>query len=88
MQKHIKVYFNFFNPYNDFIACEICGKPANDIHHIHRRSEFGTKTKDEQDKIENLIALCRDCHDKAHANELTKEYLTEKHQERMNLFKK
>jgi 5-methylcytosine-specific restriction endonuclease McrA len=29
-----------------------------DIHHIERRGMGGTK----QDKIENLMALCRKCH--------------------------
>jgi len=37
-----------------------------DIHHIEPRSSFGSKRKDEQDKIENLIGLCRECHNKAH----------------------
>ena len=79
MQKHIKVYTNHFPSHTNYYPCEVCHSKAVDIHHIKRRSEFGTKTKDQQDKIENLIALCRSCHDKAHANELTKEELTEIH---------
>jgi len=60
---------------------------ANDIHHIRRRSEFGSKTKEEQDRIENLIALCRDCHDKAHSGELNKDFLTYMHEKTMKLYK-
>lgn len=81
MQKHIKVYFNHYGlDEHSFIACEVCkAKKAVDIHHIVFRSKFGKKTKDQQDAIENLIALCRECHNKAHDNKLTKEWLTELH---------
>jgi 5-methylcytosine-specific restriction endonuclease McrA len=50
----------------DFIPCEACGRPAVDIHHIHGRGEG-------KDVIENLIALCRKCHDMCHAEKLNKE---------------
>lgn len=83
MEKHTKVYLEFFPFHNGFYSCEICNKPATEIHHIERRSEFGSKRKDEQDKIENLIAVCRVCHDKAHANIHTKEFLKEVHEKRM-----
>jgi 5-methylcytosine-specific restriction endonuclease McrA len=43
----------------DFIECEICGKQATDIHHIDSRGMGGSKNKD---TIENLMALCRECH--------------------------
>ncbi|MEN5308782.1 HNH endonuclease signature motif containing protein [Chryseobacterium cucumeris] len=79
MEKHTKVYLKFFPSHSGFYHCEICHSQATEIHHIKRRSEFGSKTKDQQDKIENLIALCRTCHEKAHANVFTKEYLTEVH---------
>lgn len=83
MQKHHKVYTEYFPSHTGYYSCEICGKKAEDIHHIKRRSEFGKKTKDQQDQIENLIALCRDCHNKAHANELTKDYLFEIHKKNL-----
>ncbi|RMZ60044.1 HNH endonuclease [Chryseobacterium nematophagum] len=86
MEKHTKVYTEFFPTHNGFYYCEICHKQAHDIHHIIRRSEFGTKTKDQQDKIENLIALCRMCHEKAHCNIFTKEYLTEVHQKTIKIW--
>lgn len=51
-----------------------------DIHHIIPRSKFGSKRKDEQDDIKNLMALCRKHHDEAHAEKLSKEYLKGVHQ--------
>jgi hypothetical protein len=76
MQPHIQIYFESFGyTVADTILCEVCGAVSVDIHHIIPRSKFGKKRKDEQDKITNLIALCRNCHVKAHENKLTKEYL-------------
>lgn len=75
MQQHTKNYLSYFG-FPDFVACENCGAPSVDIHHVIPRSKFGKKEKDKQDHISNLIALCRSCHEKAHANILTKEYLT------------
>ena len=43
----------------DFIGCEVCGRPASDIHHIQPRGMGGSKFRDTAD---NLIALCRFCH--------------------------
>jgi len=64
MKKHIKTYLNHFhNP--DFVACEMCGRRAVDIHHIVYKSRGGT------DDFENLIALCRHCHNLAHAERIT-----------------
>jgi len=60
MKQHTKIYFDYFGyDVTDFIPCEICGKMANDIHHIHARGMGGTK---QADNIENLMALCRNCH--------------------------
>jgi 5-methylcytosine-specific restriction endonuclease McrA len=44
---------------NSFIPCEVCGLKAVDIHHLEARGMGGSKTKD---TIENLQALCRECH--------------------------
>lgn len=70
MQKHTKVYFEHFgySP-GDFIPCELCGTKSVDIHHIEARSSFGSKRKHEQDSIENIISLCRPCHERAHGPE-------------------
>lgn len=63
---------------DDVIMCEYCKSGvARDIHHIIPRSKFGSKRKEEQDHVTNLIGLCRPCHDDAHANKITKEQLQE-----------
>lgn len=72
MKKHTKIYFKYFGyDVSDFIACEICGSEAVDIHHIDCRGMGGT----EKDDIENLMAVCRRCHElkgdkKQYMNEL------------------
>ena len=43
----------------DWIPCEVCNRQAVDIHHIEARGMGGSE---ERDTIENLMALCRDCH--------------------------
>lgn len=43
----------------DIVLCE-CGRVAVDIHHKKFKSQGGT------DDINNLVALCRECHKKAH----------------------
>lgn len=76
MQKHTKNYLDHHGYTTaDFIPCEVCGAKSVDIHHIEPRSKFGSKRKEEQDNINNLIALCRICHDKAHSYEYSKEFL-------------
>ena len=65
MQKHTKVYMQFFDyGEQDFIPCEMCGSKATDIHHIERR----TRNKVTNDFVENLVGLCRDCHVKAESD--------------------
>ena len=60
MKNHTKVYFKAFGyDTNSWIACEVCGATAVDIHHIESRGMGGSKTAD---TIENLMALCRACH--------------------------
>ena len=57
MKKHTKIYFEALGyNLNDFIACEISGQPAIDIHHLISRGRGGT------DRIENLMALTRELH--------------------------
>jgi 5-methylcytosine-specific restriction endonuclease McrA len=60
LKNHTKIYFKHFGyGIDDFIPCEICGNKAVDIHHIENRKIGGDKKKD---NIENLMALCRECH--------------------------
>jgi len=76
MQKYIKNYCKYHNICEqDVILCEVCGRIAVDIHHIKYRSQGGS------DDVDNLIALCRKCHDLAHAKEITEEelYVRKKH---------
>jgi predicted restriction endonuclease len=67
MQSHIKIYMAYFDYVTqEEIPCEACTRPGNDIHHIHGRGEG-------KDVIENLMALCRKCHDRATTS---KNYIT------------
>lgn len=60
MKKHTKIYHDYFDlDPGDWIGCEVCNTTAVDIHHIDARGMGGSK---EKDTIENLMALCRDCH--------------------------
>jgi len=62
-KKYTKIYINYYDyGEQDVILCENCRKRAVDIHHIKFKSKGGTND------ISNLIALCRDCHIKAHKN--------------------
>lgn len=75
MKKHTKIYLDYFSfDRCDFIPCEVCGNPANDIHHIEARGMGGSK---EKDVISNLQAVCRGCHiqygDKKQYKELLKD---------------
>lgn len=71
MKQYIKNYIEHHDiGEQDIVLCKACLQQiAVDIHHITFRSNGGS------DGVENLIALCRDCHDLAHASKLTKEYL-------------
>jgi len=62
MKLHTKIYIEYFDYPPDesvVIPCEICGKPANDLHHIKARKSGGTKRPE---NIKNLMALCRGHH--------------------------
>lgn len=63
MKNHTKTYLSFFGlSTGDFIPCEICHAEAKDIHHIYARGMGGNPSQD-KDNIENLMALCRGCHE-------------------------
>lgn len=63
MKKHVKIFLqNFGFGEQDFIPCLMCGQRAVDIHHIEPRGMGGSKTKD---RVDNLVELCRNCHQKA-----------------------
>ena len=67
MQKHTKNYMNHYGYVcQEEIMCEICGSPAVDIHHKTKKSICAKRGIKDKDHIDNLIALCRECHDVAH----------------------
>jgi len=62
MQNHTKVYIEYFSYGEDeFVPCECCGSRAVDIHHIVARG-MGGVSDNRLDVIENLMAVCRECH--------------------------
>ena len=81
MQKHIKVYREFFkigdqDPTPD---CEACTRQGLEIHHITSRGlkafDCCGKRYEDINHIYNLILLCRNCHNDAHGGKLSKSYL-------------
>jgi len=81
MKPYTKIYMDFFGyTIADFIPCEVCGQRGVDIHHADIKGMGGSKTKD---YIENLVCLCRSCHNKAHAHEITKDELIKIHNDKI-----
>jgi 5-methylcytosine-specific restriction endonuclease McrA len=79
MKKHTKIYMDYFGyGKEDFISCEVCGKRAVDIHHINARGMGGSK---EKDSIDNLMAVCRECHIAFGDIKEYMDFLKEKHQQ-------
>jgi 5-methylcytosine-specific restriction endonuclease McrA len=72
MKPYVKLYLDYHNLYGEFITCVNCGNHAVDIHHIQPKGMGGCGGRD---GIDNLIALCRICHEEAHASILSKDYL-------------
>ena len=81
MKKHVKIYYKAHG-YNDtdWVSCQVCQKTASDVHHCVFRSQGG------KDTSENLIALCRACHELAHFRGKKEDWLHLEHlQEIVNL---
>ena len=80
MQKYTKNYLEYFGyTIADFIPCECCGSQSHDFHHIVPRSKFGKNNKEEQDRVENVMALCRLCHVRYGQNKRYNDFLQELH---------
>ena len=62
------------------ILCEMCGSKATDIHHLERRG-MGAGKNSQRNYIENLMALCRDCHIKAESDSMFNMFCRIKHLE-------
>ena len=78
--KHTEIYLKHFgyDKGDTFIPCEVCGAAATDTTHIHRRGAGGSK---QMDRIENLQALCRNCHVAYGDKKAYKAFLYTKHAE-------
>jgi len=91
MQKHTKIYFDFFGVEYDQVSgwhnckSEISGLPAVDINHIECRGMGGSKTKD---NIENLMALTREEHERYGDKKQHIEYLRTIHLDYIKRFAK
>ena len=86
MKNHTKIYLKEMNYHDtDWIPCEMCGQTAVDIHHIEARGMGGSKDKD---VIENLMALCRSCHNRYEGNKSDKAMLRVVHLVKMSQRKK
>jgi len=56
----VKYYFKHFGYVDqNEVFCEVCGKQAQDLHHIEKRNG-------KNDNVENIIALCRYHHNCSH----------------------
>ena len=70
MKKHVSNYLKYFGyKLQSDINCTVCRLPAVDLHHIQYKSQGGG------DEVNNIVSLCRTCHEKAHKGVLTREYL-------------
>jgi len=77
LKKHTKIYLDHFGyGVESFIPCEVCGAQAVDIHHIQARGMGGSKRAD---VIENLMALCRYCHESFGDKKQYKDWLKDVH---------
>ena len=72
MKPYVKLYLDYHKLHGEFIPCMVCQSTSNEIHHVEPKGMGGTAGKD---VIENLIALCRNCHEKAHKSIISKDYL-------------
>lgn len=73
MKKHVKIFLDYYDLHGERIMCQCCNMAeAVDIHHIEPKGMGGSE---EKDFIENLIALCRECHQAVHAEKISKEFL-------------
>lgn len=62
MKNYTKIYLTAINELTDdnnvFINCECCNGRASEIHHILNKNRL----TENRNKIENIMAVCRKCH--------------------------
>ena len=74
MVRYKQVYLDYYGVTSqDWIGCENCNKTSVDLHHLIFKSQGG------KDNIENLVALCRECHIFAHNSKIFNNELKQKH---------
>ena len=73
MKPYIKNYTEYFGiGEQDVVPCEVCNMARMvDVHHLRYRSEGGS------DKVENLIGVCRHCHELFHKGIIKKSWWIE-----------
>ena len=85
MKKYTRLYLDFFGfQIPEDCVCEIpdCNLPAVDINHINARG-MGGNPKGDKDQIENLMAMCRNHHNKFGDSPQHKPMMVEVHLEYM-----
>ncbi len=87
MKPWTRIYLKFFDlGEQDVVFCENCHKAGRidkggfDLHHIKARSQGG------KHNIENIILLCRSCHNAAHAEKIDEPTLKYMHKCFMNKY--
>ena len=53
----------------DKYMCQVCGRPAQEVHHIIHLSPENIYDPKITLNPENLVSLCRDCHFETHAKD-------------------
>ena len=85
MKRHTRIYLEYFGyDETDFIPCEVCGGKSVDIHHIKARG-MGGDPKGKKDVIENLQALCRECHTNYGDQRAYRKMLNDYHKAKLNV---
>lgn len=79
MKQHTRIYLDFFGyKIPEDCVCECCGSQSVDTHHLNSRGMGGDPTG-KKDVIENLMAVCRRCHDSYGDKPQYMDMLTEVH---------
>lgn len=93
MKTYVKIYLQAFGiGEQDVILCETpqglnstCTHTGVDFHHLTPKGMGGSKHKD---NINNLIALCRFCHEKAHSDKKFNQKLKDQVKKRTELLRR
>jgi ferredoxin len=72
MKKHTRIWMAGMRYDKGSIPlCEVCGAVATDVHHVRLRGMGGAKNLD---YFENLLGLCRSCHQACHSGAISKDF--------------